>query len=175
MTATERRQLIVSNLKSSTAPVSAAALAKLLGVSRQIIVSDVALLRAGGLEITATSKGYVLEASGKPHKRYAFEGILACRHTADQLRDELYTIVDFGAEVFDVTIEHTIYGEISGSLNLLSRYDVDMFCEKIQASTDLPLSMLTEGVHLHKIGCRDEETFKKIKDALNKKGILISD
>ncbi len=173
MNAGERRELIISHLKSSSAPTSASSLATLLNVSRQIIVSDVAILRAGGMDISATPRGYILSEYDTAKNNHNFEGILACKHTADQLREELYTIVDFGAEVIDVTIEHSLYGQLSGRLNIISRYDVDVFLDKIKNSTDLPLSILTEGVHLHKIGCRDENTYELIKQTLESKNILI--
>lgn len=173
MKADARRESIISHLQSSPMPVSASGLAALLKVSRQIIVSDVALLRAGGLNISATPRGYILSENDAGKSRHGFEGILPCKHTAAQLKEELYTMVDFGAEVIDVTIEHSLYGQLSGSLNLNSRYDVDLFTEKIESSADLPLSILTEGVHLHKIGCKDENTFELVKKALDDKKILI--
>ena len=49
MNAAERRIKITHLLAQSDGPVSATALAAQCGVSRQIIVGDVALLRAGGL------------------------------------------------------------------------------------------------------------------------------
>lgn len=173
MNASKRRELIILHLKSSPAPTSASNLASILKVSRQIIVSDVALLRAGGIDISATPKGYILSENDTTKSIHNFEGILACKHTADQLQDELYTIVDFGAEVLDVTIEHSLYGQLSGRLNIASRYDVDLFLDKIQNSADLPLSILTEGVHLHKIGCKDEKTYNLIKQALDSKNMLV--
>ncbi|QAT42099.1 transcription repressor NadR [Aminipila luticellarii] len=173
MNAAKRRERIISYLKSSSMPTSASHLASLLEVSRQIIVSDIALLRAGGVNISATPRGYILSEDGSAKSGHDFEGILACRHTSDQLREELYTIVDFGAEVLDVTIEHSLYGQLSGKLNLSSRYDVDLFLNKIQNNSDLPLSCLTEGIHLHKVGCRDEKTFQLIKKALESKNMLI--
>lgn len=173
MNANKRRELIISHLKSSSTPVSASNLASLLKVSRQIIVSDVALLRAGGKNITATPRGYVLSENDSNKSNHNYEGILACKHTSEQLQEELYTIVDFGAEVIDVTIEHTLYGQLSGKLNLTSRYDVNLFLAKIKNSSDLPLSSLTEGIHLHKIGCKDEHTFELIKQSLNSKDMLI--
>lgn len=173
MNAAKRRELIISHLKSSSVPISASSLATLLQVSRQIIVSDVAILRAGGMDISATPRGYIFSENDTTKINHNFEGILACKHTAEQLREELYTIVDFGAEVIDVTIEHSLYGQLSGRLNITSRYDVDLFLDKIQNSADLPLSILTEGVHLHKIGCRDENTYELIKQTLESKNILI--
>ena len=64
MNAKERRQAILEQLKRAEKPVSATALARQYGVSRQIIVGDVALLRAGGEPISATPRGYVLDREG---------------------------------------------------------------------------------------------------------------
>ena len=58
--AMERREAVLERLRAAQAPVSAAALARQFSVSRQIIVGDVALLRAAGADITATPRGYVL-------------------------------------------------------------------------------------------------------------------
>ncbi len=173
MNAAKRRELILSYLKSSSTPTSASSLAALLKVSRQIIVSDVALLRAGGMNISATPRGYILSENDSDKSAHSFEGILACKHTAAQLQEELYTIVDFGAEIIDVTIEHSLYGQLSGKLNINSRYDADLFLEKIRNNADLPLSSLTEGIHLHKIGCKDKKTFDLIKESLDSKKMLI--
>ena len=60
MNAAERRTKITELLAAADAPMSATALASRCGVSRQIIVGDVALLRAGGLAVLATPRGYVL-------------------------------------------------------------------------------------------------------------------
>ncbi|MBN7773645.1 transcription repressor NadR [Clostridium aminobutyricum] len=172
MNALERRNLIVNELKNASSPISASSLASQLNVSRQIIVSDVALLRASGIDISATPRGYILADQEIPSD-YGFIGFLACKHTAQQLKEELYTIVDFGAEVLDVTIEHSLYGQLSGRLDLGSRYEVDLFLKKVQNGPDLPLSILTEGIHLHKIGCKDEKTFELIKQTLTEKGMLL--
>ena len=54
---------------------------------------DVALLRAGGAEIEATPRGYQFHPTPG-----GYTGILACVHrTADEMRTELYTVVDQGA------------------------------------------------------------------------------
>ena len=50
MQAGSRRQNIIQVLRSSSGPVSAGRLAGMFGVSRQIIVGDIALLRASGTE-----------------------------------------------------------------------------------------------------------------------------
>lgn len=155
----DRRNHIKTTLENSSKPVTAAHFAGELSVSRQIIVSDIAIMRASGMDILATSKGYVL-SSTENSDPFPFTGIIACKHSEEQLRDELYTIVDFGATVIDVSIEHSIYGELSAKLGLSSRYDVDQFVEKVNSEKNsAPISSLTGGVHLHKIGCRDKDTF----------------
>ena len=53
-----RRGRIVSDLVGSKKPLSGAALAKELGVSRQIIVQDIALLRANGHDIVVNHRVY---------------------------------------------------------------------------------------------------------------------
>ena len=132
------------------------------------------MLRASGAQISATPRGYILESN--PSSPFAYEGILACKHSSDQLCDELYTIVDFGGFVIDVTIEHSLYGQLSGVLNIGSRYDADLFLKQVQDTENAkPLSALTGGIHLHRIGCKGQETFILIKQALIEKGICFSE
>ena len=51
MDGNKRRQAIIDILKNSLQPVSGTYLAKTLQVSRQVIVQDIALLRAGDYDI----------------------------------------------------------------------------------------------------------------------------
>lgn len=70
MDASRRRVRILDYLRAAKAPVSATALAKKLSVSRQIIVGDVALLRAAGEAVTATPRGLCAgpaQAGAHPH------------------------------------------------------------------------------------------------------------
>jgi len=107
MNAAQRRECILTRLSGAQNPVSASALAAELGVSRQIVVGDVALLRAGGAQIDATPRGYQLHPAEK-----GYTGILACVHrTEDEMRRELYTIVDQGGVAVDVAVENSLYGE----------------------------------------------------------------
>ncbi|MEG0157382.1 MAG: transcription repressor NadR, partial [Anaerovoracaceae bacterium] len=151
-----RRETILDLLSSATAPISASALAKELSVSRQVIVGDVALLRATGSPIVATPKGYLLELQ---KNAFPYIGVLACKHDMAGLKTELYLVVDYGGTIIDVTVDHVIYGQLSGMLNISSRYDADIFIEKVSAEGSKPLSNLTEGIHLHRIGCKDRQTF----------------
>ncbi|MBQ6400989.1 MAG: transcription repressor NadR [Firmicutes bacterium] len=159
----QRQQDILNTLKQTDRPISASALAGRFDVSRQIIVSDVALLRAAGEEIVATSRGYL---PGGQTAAFPWTGTLVCRHSADQLKDELYAIVDLGGTVIDVSIDHPIYGELSGRLDLSSRFDVDEFLSRVSQEGALPISSLTSGLHLHRIGCKDRDVFERIRARL---------
>lgn len=168
MNSAERRQLIESRLRAAEAPVSATVLANELHVSRQVIVGDVALLRAAGAEIQATPRGYVL-ADG----RTGVTGVLACVHSREAMVDELNIMVDNGCQVLDVIVEHPVYGQLTGQLQLRSRYDVGEFWKK--AADAAPLSALTGGIHLHTVRCPDEETLARVTAALRDAGFLLND
>lgn len=165
----DRREKIIETIQKSEKPISASTLAKHFGVSRQIIVGDVALIRASGTDIIATPRGYVLEDRKQNHLY-----TIAVNHEKKDLADELYTIVDLGGYVVDVIVEHPIYGQLSGNLHLSSRYDVDQFIKNVNANDAKPLSQLTNGLHLHTIKCQDQETFERIKKSLNEKGYLFT-
>ena len=168
MNAAQRRESILNRLSGAETPVSASALAAQLGVSRQIVVGDVALLRAGGAQIDATPRGYQLHPAEK-----GYTGILACVHsTEDEMRTELYTIVDQGGVVVDVAVENPLYGELRGNLNLASRYDVDHFIQQAADTPECLLSRMTGGVHLHTLSCPTPEAFRRIEAALDAKGLL---
>ena len=150
MNAAQRRKVILERLTEANAPLSASVLAGELGVSRQIVVGDVALLRASGTQIDATPRGYQLHPAAR-----GYTGILACVHsTADQMREELYTVVDQGGIVVDVAVENPLYGELRGNLNLASRYDVDHFIQQAADTPECLLSRMTGGVHLHTLSSR---------------------
>ena len=168
MKAEERREAILCQLKGSAGPISAAALAREYGVSRQVIVGDVALLRAFGNEISATPRGYVLERETGMIVR-----TLACVHSAEDMKRELDIMVDNGCIVRDVIVEHPIYGQLTGSLELKSRYDVSQFVSRSAESEALPLSALTDGIHLHTLLCPDAEAFARVREELFEAGFLL--
>lgn len=168
MDAQERRRRVAEYLQQARDPVSATVLAKKFSVSRQIIVGDVALLRAGGMDISATPRGYVLPAP-TAGKRYT----IACRHTAVQMEQELHAIVDQGCTVVDVIVEHPVYGQITGPLQTSSRYEVAQFVSLIARQAAAPLSALTDGIHLHTIQCPDDAAFERVKNALREQGFLL--
>ncbi len=172
MQAAQRREIILHKLQAADQPLSAGRLAEELLVSRQIIVGDVALLRAAGAEISATPRGYVLL---RPQQAGAFVGRLACCHSAEDMERELNVIVDHGCEVVDVIVEHPIYGEITGPLHLASRYEVGRFVEQVRNSAAQPLSALTEGIHLHTVSCPERAAYDRICADLRKMGILLEE
>lgn len=168
MEARKRREQIAARLEQSDGPVSATALAREFSVSRQIIVGDVALLRAAGLDIAATPRGYILPA-GTSGVRFT----VACSHTAQQMEAELNAIVDQGGTVLDVIVEHPIYGQLTAPLRMSSRYEVRQFVERCQQEDAAPLSALTDGVHLHTVNCQDPQCEQRVRQALKAMGILV--
>ena len=170
MQAETRRQAILELLRQSPRPVSAGALAARFSVSRQIIVGDVALLRASGAEITATPRGYVMQAAPAGLLRQ-----VACRHDAAGMGPELDAMVDQGCTVLDVIVDHPVYGQLTGSLRLSNRYDVRQFLDRCARSDARPLSDLTEGIHLHTLACPDEAAYERVLAELRRLGVLVED
>jgi len=164
-----RREQILNMISEQISPISASSLAKMLNVSRQVIVGDIALLRAKGHEIIATARGYIVPSFRESN---SYLGKVACRHARADTLNELYTIVDLGATVVNVIVEHKLYGEITGGLNLTDRKDVDVFIEKAELSNIRLLSELTMEVHLHTIACNDKVHFEQICKALEDNGYL---
>ena len=129
MTGADRRKKLIFLMRESEQPLSGTQLGQVTGVSRQVVVGDVALLRAAGSPIVATPRGYVL---GGGQEGSGVRCTVACRHGLDGLLDELYTVADCGCGVLDVTVEHPVYGQLSGQLQVFSRYDADVFWDALQ-------------------------------------------
>lgn len=163
-----RREHLLELLKNSTSPISGSALARALGVSRQVIVQDIALLRAVNKNILSTNKGYVLYDPSEETQKA--RRTIAVSHSDEQTQDELYTIVDFGGKVLDVVIEHDIYGQITVDLILKSRQDVDEFIAKVAKSKAKPLKTLTGNKHFHTVEADSEQLLDIIEEKLREKG-----
>lgn len=167
----QRREKIIQILADSNGPVSGTELARRLKVSRQVIVQDVALLRAVNKNILSTNKGYLLfepeKGAGESKKT------ICVRHTTEQVLDEFYIIVDLGGKVLDVVVEHELYGQIAVDLIIASRQDADEFYQKMQSNQAKPLKELTQDVHYHTIVAKDEFALEKIESELRRKGYLI--
>ena len=168
----ERRRRIVELLGQSDRPLRGADLAARLGVSRQVIVQDVAVLRAAGSGIIATPLGYILPRQASPPPARA---VLACQHGRSETADELNALVDLGVRVRDVVVEHPLYGELRGLLMLESREDVREFVERLESGQAELLSALTRGIHLHTIEASRPELLEKARAELQRRGILLAE
>lgn len=158
----ERRYQILEMLKKSKRPIKGKELAEFFGVTRQVIVSDIAQLREEGYKVVSTRDGYMLDA-GEHVRR-----IVAVKHTAEEIYEELRTIVENGGKVIDVIVEHPIYGEIIGRIDVESIDDVEKFVSALVASNTKPLLEISGGVHLHTIEAPDEQTMERILEAIKK-------
>ena len=171
MDSNARREQIKTILSQSTGAVSAGRLSGQLGVSRQIIVGDVALLRAAGCRIDATPRGYVMRQEDKPADGTK-RAVIVSRHESSRTEEELNILVDNGCKVIDVTVEHPVYGQLTGLLDIASRYDVRNFMNKVAEAGAHSLCELTDGVHIHTIEYEDETAYKKALSELNAAGFI---
>ncbi|MDO4961841.1 MAG: transcription repressor NadR [Eubacteriales bacterium] len=169
MDSNKRRENIIKILRSAAAPVSAGKLAAQFDVSRQIIVGDIALIRASGIDINATPKGYVMPGSALPAKK---QSRIVCIHDNSRTEDELNIIVDNGCRILDVIVEHPIYGQLTGILDIGSRYDVQNFLRLSRESEAHSLNELTDGIHIHTIEYTDDEAFERTVKELDAAGFL---
>ncbi len=171
LTGQERRTEILKILKESQQAVSGSKLSKILGVSRQVIVTDMALLRAERNDIIATSSGYIIsrekESSGLCQK------IFKVSHTDDQIESELSAIVDLGGRVLDVFVEHKVYGTISAPLNISSKRDIQNFLADLKSGVSTQLKNITKNYHYHTIEARNEKVLDEIAASLQAMGFLI--
>ncbi|KMY68472.1 transcriptional regulator [Desulfocarbo indianensis] len=166
----ERRQTILDMLRRRDGTLTGAELALRLGVSRQIIVQDIALLRAEGHPILATPQGYFLQAAPQASARRA---VIAVRHAPPETQAELSLLVTHGLTVLDVIVEHPLYGELRGNLMLKSLQDVESFIARVERGRTPLLSSLTKGVHLHTVEYRKAGDLTRAQGELAQHGFLV--
>lgn len=166
MNGEDRREKIISILKSSNAPVAGLTLAKELGVSRQVIVQDIALLRANATAIFSTNRGYVLQ------EKNVCERVFKVQHTDEEVEEELSIIVDMGGFVKDVFVYHKVYGVLKAEMNIKSRMDIRKYMEDINSGKSSLLKNVTSGYHYHTISADSEEILDMIQEDLSKRGFL---
>ena len=162
MKGTGRRDVIIDRLKSSAQPVSGKLLAEVCEVSRQIIVRDIALIRAEGFDIISTSRGYVLHEGTQEVTR-----IFKVYHSDEQMEDELYSIVDLGGKIVNVMVNHRVYGKMEADLSINSRRKVDEYMDNIRREN------ITSNYHYHEIEAESEEVLDEIENMLRGKGYLV--
>ncbi len=157
-----RKKKIMEVLEKSEKPLKGKELADMFDVSRQIIVSDIAQLREEGHKIVSTRDGYILERPNVVRR------VVAMKHSVDDIYDELKIIVENGGRVIDVIVEHPVYGEIRGRLDISTLSDIESFLTLIKVSNTKPLMELSDGIHLHTIETDDEDTMEKVLKAIQK-------
>ena len=167
----DRKEEIINLLKSSNGPISGAELAEIFDVTRQVIVKDIALLKAQNYEILSTNRGYSLNEVVTSNCK--FKKVIKVNHEDSDIEKELNIIVDSGAQCLDVFVWHKAYGKIQADLNIKSRRDVKKLIENINAGISKPLKKLTENYHYHTICAESEEIIAEVLEELKKENILL--
>lgn len=167
MTGVERREDIIRQIQDSVSPVPGKKLASIYDVSRQVIVQDVALIRAAGYDIISTNRGYIL------NEPKVVSRIFKVQHTDEQLEEELCAIVDLGGCVDNVIINHRVYGRMEAGLHVNSRRKVAEFMDDINNGKSSPLKNITSNYHYHSISADSESTLDLIENMLREKRFLI--
>ena len=166
MNTSMRREEILKILRNSETPVAARELASRFGVSRQVIVQDMAVIRASVPGILSTTKGYTIQQENTCTREFKV------RHRQDQTAEELNLIVDCGGRVKNVSISHRVYGRVSAEMDIRSRQDVREFTEALASSHSTVLSTATSGYHYHLVEASSMERLDLIGSELEKAGFL---
>jgi len=167
MRAEKRREEILSLICNTENPIPASVLKERFNVSRQVIVQDIAVLRAGGYDITATNRGYVLGHSVKASR------VFKCRHTFEEIVDEGTLIIGLGGSIEDVFVNHRIYGRISARLDLQNKTHVEELYRSLVSGASKPLMSVTDGYHYHTVTAGSEEILDGIESELRARCFLI--
>lgn len=167
----QRRSILLETLKTSGSPITGAELAAKAGVSRQVIVSDMTLLKAKGEPILATSQGYLYFSEQKESSQVSRS--IACRHSPDETERELLLLVGEGVTVKDVSVEHPVYGELTAGVHVSSAREVEAFMERIRTTGATYLLELTDGTHLHTITADSEAALDAAEEVLRVNGLLL--
>ena len=168
MSGEKRRENLLKILRESDEPVSGTKLAENFHVSRQVIVQDIALLRAKNHDIISTHRGYVLQEKGN------IQRVFKVKHSAEKLLDELNLIVDLGGQVEDVFVYHKLYGVIRVEMNVKSRKDAKRYVDGIYGGVSVPLEQITSEYHYHTVTADSTETLDEIQEELQKQGYLVA-
>ncbi|WGS64838.1 transcription repressor NadR [Marinitoga aeolica] len=162
----EKKNKILRILMDSEEPIKGKVLAEKIGVSRQMIIQYISKLKTEGHKIASTRDGYILE------REKGIRKMIAVKHSSNEIEDELFSIVNAGGTVLDVIVEHPLYGEIKGRIDVKTVNDVIKFMSLLKTTHATPLLELSEGIHIHTIEVKDEKTFEEVKKAIKKYLIL---
>lgn len=166
MKAVERREKILKILAEGREPISGISLARQMNVSRQVIVQDIALLRAAGNDILSMNQGYLIQSGQKISR------VFKVIHSEQQVEDELGLIVDLGGFIKDVFVYHKAYGVLRADMDIKSRLDIQRFTEKIASGKSTLLMKVTSGYHYHTVFADSVQLLDIIQEKLNEKGFL---
>ena len=167
MNADVRRREILSLIGNVENPITASVLKEKFNVSRQVIVQDIAVLRANGYDILATNKGYILSAKSTAKR------VFKCRHTFEEMVEEGFLIIDSGGRIDDVFVNHRVYGRICARIDLLSRMHVEELYRSLFSGASKPLMSVTDGYHYHTVSANSEQILDEIEQKLKDSGFLI--
>ncbi|SHF16661.1 hypothetical protein SAMN02745164_01921 [Marinitoga hydrogenitolerans DSM 16785] len=162
----EKKDKILKILEKFEKPIKGKILAEKIGVSRQMIIQYISKLKSDGYNIVSTRDGYMLE------REHGIRKMIAVKHDADEIESELFAIVNAGGKILDVIVEHPIYGEIKGRIDVKNEEDIIKFMSLLKTTNATPLLELSEGIHIHTIEVKDEKTFEKVKESIRKYLIL---
>ena len=162
----ERREKMLALLQNTEKPISGTVLADTFCISRQVVVQDIALLRAHNQDIISTCRGYMI------HKKATCQRIFKVKHTDERMEEELNLFVDFGGVVEDEFVYHKVYNVIRAEIGLKSRRDVALYMEKLKSGISKSLKELTSGYHYHTITAESEQVLEQIQQELQRKGFL---
>lgn len=166
MAVNKRRQKIIQVLEDTHDTITASELGDMFGVSRQVIVNDIAFIREMGYEVISTNRGYLLR------KEKGITKVVRVTHDYNRTKEELYAIVDAGGEILDVYVMHNFYGKISTTLNIRNRKEVDEFIFEMENKQMSYLNSLTNGVHFHTIWAESEKDIQAIERKLEELGFI---
>lgn len=167
MKTSERRNEIIAMLRKAKGPIAAKELASEFQVSRQVIVQDMAVIRASIPEIFSTNRGYILQ------KEQVCAREFKVKHSEEQVEQELNIFVDYGGIVRNVSISHRVYGRISAEMDIRSRQDVCEFIERLENSQSTLLGNATSGYHYHLVEAASEDRLDLIEKHLEEAGFLV--
>ena len=168
MNGEKRRESLLKILQESDKPVSGTKLAEKFQISRQVVVQDIALLRAKNYNIISTHRGYILQDDD------SIQRVFKVKHSAEKMLDELNLIVDCGGKVEDVFVYHKLYGIIRVEMNVKSRRDAKKYVEGIKGGVSVPLEQITSEYHYHTVTADSVEMLDEIQEELQNNGYLVA-
>ena len=171
VTGENRRMRILQMLRAQGVPLSGTALAKAFGVSRQVIVQDIALMRAENHSILSTNKGYLYRTEGD--QTHMPKRVFYVKHTTARVEEEFVILTELGGRVLDVAVEDDIYGYIQVDLLIETPQDARDFDQKLAICRGHPLKVLTADCHYHTVAAPSEKLLELIEKELQSKGYLL--